>query len=443
MKIFLRVSSIPLFILFILAFAGCASFRPVPLSDVPFMERAQTQSEDKVRVTVAALTPEESKKVFGVDVASRDVQPVWVEIENKSENPYWIFPSRLDPDYYSPAEVAYMKRFRFSPSKNNKLRAHFEEMDFPRLIPPSETVSGFIHTGADPGFKYINVTLIGFEEPETFHFVVEVPGIKADYQEVDLDALYSPGEIVNCDEEQLRAALENMPCCTTNRRGTRNADPLNLVFIGDVKALVTALVGGGWDVTERMSFGSVWRTVRSSLFGKRYRHAPVSSLYVFGRRQDAAFQKARQTVDERNHLRVWLTPLRFEGIPVWIGQISRDIGVKFTLKTGFLVTHAIDPDVDNDRFYLLQNLADAQALAKLGYVRGVGEAAPDDPRYNLGGDPYFTDGLRAVMVCTELPVNFSQLEWFDWEFPPGTESYRDRIVNRPRPSSRQREKEEK
>jgi hypothetical protein len=401
------------------------------------MERAQTQSNDRVRVTVAALSREESKKAFGVDIGSRDIQPVWVEIENKSEIPYFIFHTRVDPDYYSPAEIAYMKRFRFSPSKNKRMRTYFEEMDFPRFIPPNETISGFMHTNTDPGMKYINVYLIGSEVEETFHFVVDVPGIKADYEEVDLDALYSPDEIVNCDEEQLRAALEGIPCCTTNKRGRRNGDPLNLVFIADVEDLVVALVGSGWDVTERMSSGSIWRTVKSFFFAKRYRHSPVSSLYVFGRRQDAALQKARQTVHERNHLRVWLTPLRFEGKPVWIGQISRDIGVKFTLRTGSLVTHVIDPDVDNDRWYLIQNLADAQALTKLGHVRGVGEAAPDAPRHNLGGDPYFTDGLRAVMVCTALPTDILGLEFFDWEFPPDSVDYREGTVNQPGPSSRQ------
>jgi hypothetical protein len=46
--------------------------------------------------------------------------------------------------------------------------------------------------------------------------------------------------------------------------------------------------------------------------------APVSALYVFGRSQDAALQRARSSINERNHLRIWLTPLRFEGKPVWI-----------------------------------------------------------------------------------------------------------------------------
>jgi len=171
------------------------------------------------RVSVVALSPEESKKIFGVDVASRDVQPVWIEIENTSENPYWIYPSQTDPDYYSPAEVAYMKRFWCSSSKNNRMRAHFENMDFPVLIPPATTVSGFIHTSMDPGLKYVNVTMLGFEGIESYHFVVEVPGIKADYQEVDLETLYAPEDYIDCDEQRLRAELEKMPCCTTNKSG--------------------------------------------------------------------------------------------------------------------------------------------------------------------------------------------------------------------------------
>ncbi|MBW2285872.1 MAG: LssY C-terminal domain-containing protein [Deltaproteobacteria bacterium] len=406
-----------------LAAIGCASFQPVPMDQVPFKERALTQSRGDLTVTTVALGAEESKQVFGVDVASRGIQPVWLEVENRGATPYWNFPSHTDPDYFSPAEVAYMKRLSWAPEDNNRMRALFESMDFPRIVPPGHTVSGFIHTRMDPGFKYINVFLAGFDGVERFHFIAEVPGIKADYQEVDFENLYPPEDFIDCDEQRLRAELEKLPCCVTNKQGEGQGDPLNLVFVADVEGLLTALVGSGWDVTEKMSSASLWRTTRSFLFGKRYRHSPVSALYAYGRPQDAAFQKARETVSERNHLRIWLTPLRFKGLPVWLGQISRDIGVKFSLASGFITTHVIDPDVDNDRFYLIQNLADARALTKLGYVAGVESAPPDEPRYNLGRDPYFTDGLRAVMQCTNLPVEFSNMAFFDWEWPPHTKPY--------------------
>jgi hypothetical protein len=156
--------------------------------------------------------------VFGVELADRDIQPVWIKIENKSEDPYWLFHIQTDQDYYSPAEVAYIKRFRFSPSTNNRMRAYFESMVLPRLAPPRETVSGFIFTNMDPGLKYVNVTLAGFEGLKPFYFLCKVPGIKADYEEVDLDVLYAPGEYVDCDEQELRTALKEMPCCNGKKK---------------------------------------------------------------------------------------------------------------------------------------------------------------------------------------------------------------------------------
>jgi hypothetical protein len=112
----------------------------------------------------------------------------------------------------------------------------------------------------------------------------------------------------------------------------------------------------------------VWRTIGSSLFRSRYRTSPVSPLFYDGRRQDIALQKARGTVDERNHLRLWLTPLTYGGKEVWIGQISRDIGVRLSSRT--FVTHKIDPQVDEASDYLAQDLLLSGSLAALGYVKG-------------------------------------------------------------------------
>ncbi len=118
---------------------------------------------------------------------------------------------------------------------------------------------------------------------------------------------------------------------------------------------------------------------------------------------------------QRNHLRVWLTPMRFQGKPVWIGQISRDIGVRFTFKTWPPVTHKIDPDIDEAMYALLEDLVYSQQLAKTGWVKGVGAATRSKPRHNLTGDPYFTAGLRAVLVFDRRPYSFEEIQRFDWE----------------------------
>ena len=197
----------------------------------------------------------------------------------------------------------------------------------------------------------------------------------------------------------------------TDKGGTNNGDPLNLVIVGDVTDAFYAFMRAGWDETETIYSGSLWKTLGSAMSGGEYRYSPVSALYVFGRAQDVAMQKARTSIHKRNHLRLWLTPVRFEGKPVLIGQISRDIGVRFTWKT--ITTHKIDPNVDETREYLLEDLAYAQSVAAYGYVRGVGRAPFDEPRGNLTGDPYFTDGLRLVVFLSKEAVDISEIDLLD------------------------------
>jgi hypothetical protein len=234
---------------------------------------------------------------------------------------------------------------------------------------------------------------------------------------VDLDKLYSTEFISELNLDELRAALEKLPCCTTDREGQRWGDPLNLVIIGEFKDVMATFARRGWLPAEETYSAAVWKTIKSYLFGSRYRYAPISSLYYEGRRHDFARQKPRRNIHERNHLRLWVSPLRFDGKPVFFGQISRDIGVRFTAKAWPPVTHKIDPDVDEARTSLIEDFILSQSLARIGYVKGVGRCLPTKPRTNLTDDPYFTDGLRAVLVLEQGPVSLAQIRAFDWETP--------------------------
>ena len=140
-------------------------------------------------------------------------------------------------------------------------------------------------------------------------------------------------------------------------------------------------------------------------------------MHVFGREQEVALQKARNNISLRNHLRLWLAPFTIDGLQVWIGQISRDIGIKLTTQVWYLTTHRISPDVDQDRFYLLQDLMMSGAVSRFGYVRGVGASTMPNPRVNLGGDPYLTDGLRLVVFLGASRRALDQIDLLDWEHP--------------------------
>jgi hypothetical protein len=98
-----------------------------------------------------------------------------------------------------------------------------------------------------------------------------------------------------------------------------------------------------------------------------------------------------------------------------VGGISRDIGVYFTTRAWNLTTHAIDPDIDEARTYLTEDLATAQALVKVGLVPGVGAATPEEPHRNLMNAPWWTDGNREVYLMTEGRVPLEKLDYFSWE----------------------------
>jgi hypothetical protein len=395
---------------------GCTIYqKPRSSFDVPFRERSQSKVDGDVRVMVALLSAEESRRLFGVNLAGEDIQPVWIRVQNASTVAYWLMSAGLDPNYFSPLEAAYAFHSTIGSSVNEKLDDHFRVMNFRNPIAAGTSVSGFVFANRDEGTKVVDIDLISSGKTKFFTFFVPVPGIKADYHAVDFENLYAEEEIINLNEKELITELENLPCCATNEDGTENGDPLNLVLIGSREDISSAFVRRGWLPAEQTYGKAVGKTIKSFLFGTRYRYSPVSPLYFGKRQQDVAGQKPRHTVHQRNHLRMWLSPMRYQGNPVWIAQISRDIGVRFTFKTWPPVTHKIDPDIDEAIYALMEDLIYSQQLAKTGWVKGVGAASRSNPRHNLTGDPYFTAGLRAVLVFGHRPHSFDEIQNLDWE----------------------------
>jgi len=179
-------------------------------------------------------------------------------------------------------------------------------------------------------------------------------------------------------------------------------------------------VGDDLDLTALPpAYQAAFAAQQAALAAERYPYAPISPLYLYGRPQDLALQRARDNIHQRNHLRLWLSPMRYRGKPVWVGQISRDIGSRLTIHSPYLTTHKIDPDVDEARTALTEDMAYSQNLAAIGLVRGVGEASRDAPRKNLTTDPYYTDGVRAVLIFDAQPRSLAEIDFLPWESREG------------------------
>jgi hypothetical protein len=397
---------------------ACSTFEPQPQAVDSFMERKESKTSDDVTVSIVVPSAEESAVVFGVNIAKKKIQPIWIEIDNRGEESLMFLPILIDHDYYAPLEVSYKFRNRWSKKKSREKDDFFSSMKMPYVIPPETVVSGYVYGRREAGVRYAHITLLRDEhEPIELPFALPIPGVRADYERVDFDNLYTDSEMVHIDDpEELQKALRSLPRSTVDKKGKNEGDPLNLVVIGMAEAAGPIFSQRNWDITEEIRWGTVFKTIKAFFTGSRYQFSPVSSLYVFGRRQDIALQKIRGTIHERNHLRLWLTPIVYQGKDVWIGQISRDIGVRFTWKT--FVTHKIDPDVDSARLYLAQDLLLTQHVKAIGTVEGVEAAPRDAPRKNLTGDPYFTDGLRLVTILSSTMVHSDDLDVLEWEEMP-------------------------
>ena len=81
-----------LLVLISLAFIGFAQFQHKPPEVLTFLDRFQTKSDGGVRVTVAVPSAEEAQQIFAFPLAGKNIQPVWLEIENNSDTGFFSLP---------------------------------------------------------------------------------------------------------------------------------------------------------------------------------------------------------------------------------------------------------------------------------------------------------------------------------------------------------------
>ena len=388
-------------------------------SHAPYVARAQSGTQGQLRVSAAALSADESAAVYGSPLADKLIQPVWIQVENNDNVPYWLMFAGLDPNFFPASEAAEAMAVRSSPRKLAEMDRRFSELAFRNPVPPGGTVSGFVLTNLQEGVKLLQIDLFADRRSRSFSLLAPVPGLRTDYKEskvFDRDYVAPGGSVVDfTSDAEFTAALESLPCCATNEDGSRNGDPLNLVIIGGIEDAFPSLVRRGWSPTEVTWKGSVMRIMRSAMSRERYPYAPISNLYLFGRRQDVALQKARDNIHQRNHLRLWRSPMLYHGKPVWVGQVSRDIGSRLTIHSPTFTTHKIDPDVDEAARALMEDLVYSQGLRAIGLVKGVGAAPKSAPRENLTTDPYYTAGMRSVLLFDSTPTSLTQIEVLPWQ----------------------------
>jgi len=378
---------------------ACATFKkPATINEASIKERALTKEVNGIRASAAVVGDQEARQIFGIDLTRKKIQAVWVEIENNSDRPILLLPTAIDPEYIAPLEVAFAYHKAFATEANSALDEHLLKMNFPirNLIRPGSRASGYIFTNWSKGMKVIDIDLLGDNLSQNFTFFAPNPENMAKSQAIidRMETMFSASKLQTLESEAtLREALDQLPCCVSNENGKNSAEPLNVVIIGAIEDWTTAFLRRG------------------------YRYQELNQRYAFGRVQDMSGKKLSRGYIKGQELsiRLWQRPIRYQGKPVWVGQISSRLGGRFAGTSPAEVTLPLNPNVDEARDALTQDLAYSQALIKMGYIKGAGLVQSTQTETSSKDNKYTTDGLRVVLVFAERPASLEEIDFFNWE----------------------------
>jgi hypothetical protein len=190
-------------------------------------------------------------------------------------------------------------------------------------------------------------------------------------------------------------ALAAVPKRTQTRRG-READPVNLALVGTADEVAAAFAKAGWDRADSLSRASDIAIAKSVILRRPDSTAPVSSLFLYRRRQDIAYEReVGRSASRRHHVRLWIADgVTDSGRPVWIGDAAYDLRAGLSHRT-LGPTHHIEADVDRERDTVVGDLVAAGQLSERYAVTGLG---PRVDARNAEGDRFDTDGELDVGV---------------------------------------------
>ncbi len=193
-----------------------------------------------------------------------------------------------------------------------------------------------------------------------------------------------------------------------------NCDPINIGVVGTEHQLKTAMRKMGWHKADSKNIRNTIKLLLSVLTKQTYLHAPFSSLFLFGRKQDIGFQKqSNGSYFNRHHVRFWacsqaVRPQFVEHVLfwqhklspetntrlLWVGAAIKDSGLGFIRYHGQL-THSVDADTNAERDFIVGELQAAGLVKKLIIVQANKKARVPN---RVFGDYMISDGELHVCI---------------------------------------------
>ena len=200
-----------------------------------------------------------------------------------------------------------------------------------------------------------------------------------------------PGTIA--DLEALKALVKEEPFRTNAAKPPSPSDLTNLMFIGTKEQVEKAFGDAGWLRADELDRASTLKTAQAIIENNGYSEAPMSMLTLNGEPPAMTYEKQNNTFASRHHIRIWQMPQTFDGKPVFVAAATHDVKIYFS-KTSKSITHGIDPDIDNERTKVTNDLLFTGQIEATALVDRP--AVPDDIS-NATGDHLQTDKKMSVL----------------------------------------------
>jgi len=222
-------------------------------------------------------------------------------------------------------------------------------------------------------------------------FVGDQPDLPRVSTEMDVSELADVESLT--DESALR----------TRTRSGKDADIVNVAFVGSAEQLEDAFAAAGWQQADANSKNAIYHEFTAFLTFSNYPNMPISRQYLDSRVQDFAWQKSFDSYSKREHLRVWQEPQQVLGQPAWLGAYTRETSAALSVKYHKFIHH-IDSDLDNGVTMLVRDLTLSGCVESVRFF-----PRPNVPEFSVNstGDEMRTDGNLTVVhlkSCERPPL---------------------------------------
>jgi LssY C-terminus len=210
-------------------------------------------------------------------------------------------------------------------------------------------------------------------------------------------------EMDEYERGEVEMLLNNVSSRTTTGKG-KNADVVNMLFVGTREQVDSSFRAAGWMNSDHTSTRSFFREFGAFLTLSNYPTAPVSTQFLNGQRQDLTLQKSFNSYSKRDHVRLWEQAGTVDGQEAWLSAYTRETSAALSI-TNHKFIHHIDPNLDDGVNMLVRDLTLAGCVKS---VRLLPRPELRETVTNATGDEMRTDGTLTVVQlsgCNYLPAN--------------------------------------